>query len=98
MSGRRPERARTKAGVALTDELLGRLAIEAERGFDPEQFRRPGRPRLTPGEGPSAIVQVRVDEDLHNRLSMRAADEGTTVSAVVRAALHEHLGATPSER
>ena len=82
----------TTSSVPITDELVERLADEAEAGFSDGQLRRPGRPRLSPGEGPSAVVRVRVDEQLHRRLTGRAHDDGTSVSAVVRAALQAHLG------
>ncbi len=92
---RRPKRSTqkppTQQGVPLTEELLGRLADEAEAGFDDDRIRRPGRPRLSPGEGPSAVVQVRVEEDLQRRLTRRAMHEGTTLSEVVRDALRAHL-------
>ena len=81
----------TVGGVPITGDLIRRLAEEAEVGFSPEQMRRPGRPRLSPGEGPSSIVQVRVDDALQRRLSDRAIEDGTTVSAVVREALRLHL-------
>ena len=84
-------RAGTQSGVPLTDELLGRVADEAEAGFEPEQLRGPGRPRLSPGTGPSAIVQVRVDEELRERLAQRAAADRTSISAVIRSALSAHL-------
>lgn len=81
----------TQHGVPLTEELLDRLADEAEAGFDEGRIRRPGRPRLSPGEGPSAVVQVRVEEELQRRLTRRAMHEGTTLSEVVRNALRAHL-------
>ncbi len=84
-------RTGTQSGVQLTDELLGRLADEAEEGFEPEQLRGPGRPRLSPGTGPSAVVQVRIDEELHERLARRAAEDRTSLSAVIRSVLSAHL-------
>jgi len=86
------ERLGTVGGVPITEELIGRLADEAEAGFSPEQIRGPGRPRLSPGQGPSAIVQVRVDDALQRRLADRAIADGTSVSTVVREALRLHLG------
>jgi hypothetical protein len=81
----------TVGGMPISEDLIERLADEAEAGFSPEQFRGPGRPRLSPGRGPSAIVQVRVDEAMQRRLSDRAREDGTSVSAVVREALRLHL-------
>jgi hypothetical protein len=86
------ERYGTVGGAPITEELMERLADEAEAGFSPEQIRGPGRPRLSPGQGPSAIVQVRVDDALQRRLADRAVEDGTSVSAVVREALRLHLG------
>lgn len=87
-----PEHYGTVGGVPLTEELIERLADEAEAGFPPERIRGPGRPRLSPGRGPSATVQVRVDDELQRRLADRARKEGTSVSTVVREALRLHLG------
>ncbi len=86
------QRYGTIGGVPVTEELVERLADEAEAGFSPEQVRGPGRPRLSPGQGPSAIVQVRVDDELQRRLADRALEDGTSVSTVVREALRLHLG------
>jgi hypothetical protein len=88
----RAQRYGTVGGAPITEELMERLADEAEAGFSPEQIRGPGRPRLSPGQGPSAIVQVRVDDALQRRLADRAVEDGTSVSAVVREALRLHLG------
>ena len=78
-------------GVPITEDLIARLADEAEAGFSPGQLRRRGRPRLSPGDGPSAVVRVRVDDQLQRRLADRAHVEGMSVSAVVREALRAHL-------
>jgi hypothetical protein len=82
-----------QGGIPLTDELLDRLADEAEAGFAPEQLRRVGRPRIEdgPGRGPSPVVHVRVGDELARRLTDRAERDGTTVSEVVRTALVQHL-------
>ena len=88
----RKERLGTVGGVPITEELVERLADEAEAGFSPNQIRGPGRPRLSPGQGPSAVVQVRVDDALHRRLADRAVEDRTSVSTVVREALRLHLG------
>ena len=89
---KRRERLGTVGGVPITEQFIERLADEAEAGFSPEQMRGPGRPRLSPGQGPSGIVQVRVDDALHRRLASRAVEDGTSVSTVVREALRLHLG------
>ena len=65
--GRRHPTARTasrptlsKSGVPLTDELIEKLADEAERGYDLSRARRVGRPSLGRGSGASPRVNVRM--------------------------------------
>lgn len=84
----------TQRGIPLTDELLDAIVEEAEAGFTPDQFRGPGRPRLGARgrTGPSVVVQVRIDDDLHRQLDARAERDAVTVSEVVRSALRAHLG------
>lgn len=74
-----------------TDAQLDQWAAEAEAGFEPHQlgrFRR-GRPSL--GDGPSRVVQVRLDPDLHSGLEARVESEGATASAIMREALRRYL-------
>ena len=74
-----------------TDAQLVQWAAEAEAGFAAHQlgrFRR-GRPPL--GEGPSRVVQVRLDPDLHSDLEARVESEGATASAIMREALRRYL-------
>ncbi len=78
-------------GIPLTDDLLDRLAAEAEAGYAPERLRRRGRPPL--GEGPSEVVPVRMDPELRARLDDRAADEAITASELIRRALRAYLDA-----
>jgi len=58
-----PERmshGRSKAGVELTDEVLDRMADEAEEGLDVTKLRRrPGRPAM--GSAPAESFPVRLD-------------------------------------
>lgn len=85
---------RTSKGTPLTDEMLDRLADDAETGYPPEQLRvrkGRGRPRLSDGDGPSGSVNVRLDDELRDRLDQRAARESTSASEVVREALRRHL-------
>ena len=49
-----------------------------------------GRPSLG-GDGPSDVVQVRLDEQLRRQLAARAVRENTTPSAVVRDAIKAWL-------
>jgi len=83
---------RTKAGVELTDEVLDRMAEEAEAGLDVAKLRRrPGRPSM--GSGPADTLPVRLDPELRRELDARAASDSTTASDVVREALRRYLRA-----
>ncbi len=86
----------TKSGTPITDELLDRLADEAERGYDVDEIiarrGKRGRPRL--GAAPSTVESVRLDPDLKERVTRRAQDEGVSVSEVIREALRHHLEAS----
>jgi len=85
-----------KSGTPITDELLDRLADEAERGYDVDEIiarrGKRGRPRL--GAAPSTVESVRLDPDLKERVTRRAQDEGVSVSEVIREALRHHLEAS----
>lgn len=75
----------TKAskGTPLTDDVLDRLADEAEAGYAPHQLRvreGPGRPRLSEGDGPSASLNIRIEDELRERLAERAARERPSAS------------------
>lgn len=81
---------KTKSGVELTDEVLDRMAREAEAGLDTSKLRRrPGRPPM--GSGPADSFPVRLDPELRDALDKRAAKDETTVSDVVREALRTYL-------
>ena len=83
---------RSKAGVELTDEVLERMAREAEAGLDITKLRRrPGRPAM--GSGPAEALPVRLEPELRKALDERAAAEHTTASDVVREALRHYLAA-----
>ena len=79
----------TSGGIPITDALIEELVAEAERGYDPTTMRPVGRPAL--GNGPSAVVQVRVDPALDHALALRAAEDATTPSEIVRRALRAYL-------
>jgi hypothetical protein len=81
------KRQRTSGGVPVTDELIDKLAAEAERGYQPSAIR--GRPRL--GTGPSEVVPVRLDPQLRSALEQRADEEHTTQSDLIRRALRRYL-------
>lgn len=81
---------RSKAGVELTDEVLDKMAMDAEGGLDITKLRRrPGRPAM--GSGPADSVPVRLEPELRKALDERAAADNTTASDVVREALRRYL-------
>lgn len=86
----------TKAGEPVDDDLIERLADEAEAGYDVEEIAarrgRRGRPRL--GSAPSTVESVRLDPELKERLARRAEHDGVPVSEVIRDALRHHLEAS----
>jgi CRISPR-associated endonuclease/helicase Cas3 len=83
---------RTKAGIELTEDVLDRMAKEAEDGLDITKLRRrPGRPAM--GSGPATSLPVRLDPELRRALDERAAAEHRTASEVVRDALRHYLRA-----
>jgi len=88
-----PERkshGRSKAGVELTDEVLERMADQAEEGLDITTLRRrPGRPAM--GSAPAESFPVRLDPELRSALDDRAAADETTASQIIREALRRYL-------
>jgi predicted HicB family RNase H-like nuclease len=84
---------RTKSGKVIDDALIEQLADEAERGYDPEKRRtrpqRGGRPPL--GDAAKTVESVRLEPELRDQAAQRAADEGTTVSEIIRRALRDYL-------
>jgi hypothetical protein len=81
---------RSKAGVELTDDVLERMADEAEDGLDVTKLRRrPGRPAM--GSGPADSLPVRLDPELRQALDERASSDNTTASDIVREALRRYL-------
>lgn len=81
---------RTKSGIELTEEVLEKLALEAEAGLDISKLRRrPGRPTM--GSAAADTLPVRLDPELRRAVDDRAAVEHTTASDVVREALRRYL-------
>jgi hypothetical protein len=80
---------KTKSGIAITEELVEKLAAEAERGYDLEETmrRRPGRPTI--GSGPASVESVRLDPELRQALAQRAQRDHEATSSVIRKALRE---------
>jgi Ribbon-helix-helix protein, copG family len=83
----------TKNGAPITEQTIEALAAEAERGYTPGQLRGkrrgPGRPPL--GERAKSVESVRLDPALRAEVAQRAAEDGTTVSEVIRRALRAYL-------
>jgi predicted HicB family RNase H-like nuclease len=81
----------TQSGVPITDELVEKLAAQAERGFDVEEIlrRRKGRPAM--GSGPAKVESVRLDPELREALVRRAASDEEATSTVIRKALRKYL-------
>ena len=90
MTEKKKSYGRTKSGVELTEEVLERLAAEAETGLDLGKLRRrPGRPRM--GSAPAEVLPIRLDPELRHAVDERAATDHTTASEVVREALRRYL-------
>lgn len=72
-------------GVPVTDGMIQDWADEAEAGYDVEKLRKRGRP--TVGEGPGAVVPVRMDAALLEALNARAEKDHVSRSEAIRAAV-----------
>ena len=68
-------------------------AAEAERGYDVDQVlrRRGGRPAI--GSAAASVESVRLDPELKRDLLLRAAEDNTSVSDVIRRAIGAYLHA-----
>jgi hypothetical protein len=84
---------KTASGVPITDELIEKLAMEAEAGYDVDEIlrRRRGRPPI--GSGPATVESVRLDPELRKSLAQRAERDQEATSSVIRKALHRYLEA-----
>ena len=80
-------------GEGISDEAVDALADEAERGYDVEELlqRRSGRPTM--GSAAASVESVRLDPELKRDLLLRAAQEGKSVSELIRAAVRQYLRA-----
>jgi len=84
------DHGRPIAGVELTEDVLEKMADEAETGLDiPKPRRRPRRPAM--GSGPAESLPVRLDPELRAAVDERAAADNTSASDVVREALRRYL-------
>lgn len=82
---------KTASGKPITDELVAEVAAESEAGYDVEEIlrRRSGRPSL--GSAPASVETVRLEPELREALTERAARDHETKSAVIRKALRSYL-------
>ena len=76
-------------GKPATDEQIRTWANDAEEGFDVEELRGRGRPRL--GDGPSTLIPVRMDEGLLDALNEKAKHDGITRSEAIREAVRSWI-------
>ena len=86
------------SGKVLAEADFERMAEEVESAeFDLDRLeanviRRGGRPPI--GDGPSTVLQVRLDEATRAKLAERAAREHATPSSIARAAINAWLSAS----
>lgn len=94
-----PERVITKSGRALSDADIERLADRLDEGIDLSTWRpRRGRPSLgVNAHEHSPRIAVRIPDALNDRVRMRAAREGRSVSDVVRALLEGYAPAARAD-
>ncbi len=84
----------TADGTPITDEMVESMADKAEHGYDVNEIlrrRRGGRPPM--GSAASSVESVRLDPELKRDLLLRAAEEQTSVSEVIRRAIGHYLRA-----
>ncbi|MGI8706736.1 MAG: CopG family transcriptional regulator [Actinomycetota bacterium] len=89
------DHGKLKDGTPLTDDMVERLADEAEAGYDADDIRRRragGRPAM--GSGPASVESVRLDPELKKELLLRASRDGISVSEVIRQALRSYVEAS----
>ena len=82
----------TESGRVLTADDLDEIAEEVEHSeFDIDVLKRRRRGRPMIGAGPAEVVPVRIDPALKAAIDARAAEDETTTSEVIRAALRRYL-------
>jgi hypothetical protein len=82
---------KTIGGVTITDELIEKLAAEAEAGYDVDEILRKRRGRPPMGSGPATVESVRLDPELRDALAERARSDQEATSSVIRKALRQYL-------
>lgn len=89
------DHGKLKNGTPVTDEMVEKMADEAEAGYDVEEIHRRragGRPAM--GSGPASVESVRLDPELKKDLLLRAARDGVSISEVIRQALRTYVEAS----
>lgn len=76
-------------GTVLSDEVLARVAAEAEAGYDVEELKRRGRPPI--GTAAADAFPVRLDPELRASVAKRAERDHVAQGEVIRRALRQYL-------
>ncbi|MGH2382591.1 MAG: YlcI/YnfO family protein [Candidatus Limnocylindria bacterium] len=93
MAKKKKTYGKTASGKRITDELVKKLADQAEAGYDVEETlrRRGGRPPI--GSAAASVESVRLDPELRQALAERAERDKETTSSIIRKALRRYLQA-----
>lgn len=79
-------------GLPVTEELIEQAVKRAEAGYDVEKLQRRGRPKLNPStRGESAVIPVRMDEELLGALTTKAERDGLSRSEAIREAVRRWI-------
>lgn len=81
----------TISGVPVTDQQIAEWADEAERGYPVENLRKRGR--KTVGDGPGAVVPVRMDATLLAAVTELAEARKISRSEAIREAVRRAVAA-----
>lgn len=80
----------TSNGQTVTDEVVEKLAHEAEASYQVQQLRRAGG-RKPIGSAAARVIPVRLDPELEQALRERAQTDHSNASEVIRDALRAWL-------
>jgi len=83
----------TSNGQTVTDEVVEKLARQAETDYDVQQLRRAGG-RKPIGSAVARVIPVRLDPELEQALRKRAETDHSNASEVIRDALRAWLRTT----
>lgn len=89
------DHGKLKNGTVITDEMVEKMADDAESGYDVDEIERRragGRPPM--GSGPASVETVRLDPELKSELLLRASKDEISVSEVIREALRTYVRAS----